>query len=154
MGMEPTPALTTTPTAEVPPDCEHRDWQMGCPRCFFEACGLAKGEIRATTVDAQMEGAILMNWHVLMVVADMETQLVPMTRSLELDKVRLAKELTANLKALRIYLIALGANPTKMEGALRSAAIVAEHVNKLQQKEQEQPMTPVSSIILTDRGAA
>ena len=133
---------------EALPDCGHPDWQVGCPRCFLELKGLAKGNIQATTAEAQMEGAVLMNWHVIMVVADMEKQMIPLLQSLELDKVRLAKELIANLQALRRYCIQLGAVPGRMEAALQSAAAIAKEVDQLVRSEET--ALAKSSLVITD----
>ena len=139
----------------LPEDCGHLEWVPSCPRCFFEVKGLALGNLSAANGEAQMEGAILMNWHVLMVVADMEMQIAPLAKSLELDKIRLAKELIANLKALRVYLLGLGSSPMKMEAALRKAAEIATQVKQLQQEMAEREEAPTESLItLTDRGAA
>ena len=140
--------LVTPIQPEGLPDCGHPDWQVGCPRCFLELKGLAKGNIQATTAEAQMEGAVLMNWHVIMVVADMEKQLMPMLRSLALDEVKLAKELIASLQALRRHLIQLGAVPGKMEQALQSAAVVAREVDALVRSEEA--ASSKSSLVITD----
>lgn len=146
------PALI--PKLEVPPDCGHPDWVVGCERCFFEVKSLALGNLSTANGEAQMEGAILMNWHVLMVVADMEMQIAPLAKSLELDKVRLAKELIANLKALRVHLLGLGASPEKMTVALQQAARIAAQVKQLQQEMDTKEAAQESLITLTDRGAA
>ena len=110
---------------DLPPDCAHTDWELGCPRCFYEAVRVAQGNIVAETREGHFEGAVLIIWHLMVILADMEDQLKAHAQSIDLQKNAVAKQLIVNLRQLSVYMMELGANPAKMEAALQQGALLA-----------------------------
>lgn len=142
-----------TQSDPIPPEeCSHLDWQLGCPRCFFEMRGIADGNLRADTVDSHMEGAVLVMWHLLAVMADMEDQLKALLMGMDLQKNRLAADLIANLRQLTLYMMQLGANPDKLIRALQQGSeIAATAKQKMDSEVGAKSETPVkSNLIITD----
>ena len=137
------------PLTEAPTECGHKDFVLGCERCFFDMKGLCNGSLHVEDRKAQMDGAVLFNWHVLAVLKDLEDRLIPLTESLDLSKVSLAKNLIANLQQLSVYLIRLVASPGKLEAVMVQCAQMALAVQQ-QMKAEEQGKTEVkSSIVIT-----
>ena len=136
---------------EAPLECGHKEWALGCERCFYEMNGLAKGEARIANTSAQLSGAILFNWHVIMVLQSIEHQLEPMTRSLELGQVTLAKNLIANLQSIEDHLVKLVQDSQKLTAVLAQAAAFSAKIEEELAKEKEQEQaTPTPSVMLTD----
>ena len=146
--------VESAPT-DMPPDCGHDDYMLSCPRCFVEMKALAKGNASVDTNSAIMQGAILLSWHVLMVLRNAQARLVPQMRSLDLHIAGHAKTVHLNFRALEDNLVLLVADPQRMEAALNQAAVMASEVQRMtQQKQAEQsPAThtaETSAIVLTD----
>ena len=135
---------------EPPPDCAHTEWTFGCPRCFFEMEGLAKSTITTDRTASQIEGAVLMAWHVMFVMIDMEAQLAPITRGLDLRKRELGLDIIANLRQVQVYLTKLVADERKLMAALTVAATVAKEMEAKARADKEAPTAAPSSIVLTD----
>ena len=139
----------------APPECGHKDWVLGCEKCFWEMRGVAEGLIHTEQQTAQLNGGVLMAWHVMMVTMDMTHQLVPMSQSIDLQRSALARDVIANLKQVQIYLTRLVADERKLLGAMQAAALVATEMERRAKEEQEAQQrapAPESNIILTDRG--
>ena len=137
----------------APPECGHKDWVLGCERCFYEMRGLTEGSIHTDQQAAQLNGGVLMAWHVMMVTMDMTHQLVPLTQSIDLQRSALARDVIANLKQVQIYLTRLVADERKMLGAMQAAALIAtemEHRAREEQAAAQPAQAPDSNIILTD----
>lgn len=140
-----------------PPECGHLDWFLGCPRCFSEMNHIARDNFRLTSTAALTEGAVLFNWHVLLVLADMEKQLSDIAaRSLDLVEVATAKNTITNLKQLGMYLVRLAASPRGLASALAGAAAMAKLMQErvVLPKEgiaEEKPTPPTGRVTLTDR---
>lgn len=122
----------TEPTAAIgPPECNHEEWALGCERCFWEMSGIAMNTVRTQAYEDQVTGAILFNWHVMVVLRDLERQLLPLTQGMDIRKNEIAKELIANLKQITTYLVQLVADPDRLMAALADAALIAQEVKKL-----------------------
>lgn len=133
---------------EAPTECGHKDWQMGCERCWWEVRGLANDTIRVSTAEAQIEGAILFNWHVLLTLQGMEQQIAPMMRGIDLKEVELARNIIANLQQITVYLVRLVADPRKLGAALTNAALIARDMAS--RSPEPRAEAPTSSVVLTD----
>ena len=111
-------------------DCGHAKWTLGCQQCFSEMERMCKGEVRVDTAAAMREGAILFNWHILLLFRDFEAQLEPLIRSLDLHKVEVAKDLLANIRQIEDYLIRLVDDDRKLMAVLATAAQIAKQVKE------------------------
>lgn len=144
--------VTNTEPTGAPPECGHGEWIFGCPRCWFEVEAMAHDKVRTQTAEAQMEGAVLFNWYVMLVLQDLERQLKPLTQSLDLHRVELSKDLIANLKQIGLHLVGIVADPDRLARAMAQAAQLAVAMNteagraeaKAAVREQK------SAIVLTD----
>ena len=132
-------------TGAIPNVCDHKTWIMGCENCFNEMSSVALKQITVGREAAHIEGAILFNWHVLMMLADFHHQLVPLTQSIDLQKVTLAKDLIANIRQIEVYLINLVADEGKLINALAGAAILAKEAKAA--IDAQEAVTP--SILIT-----
>lgn len=142
-------------TAPVPADCGHLQWQMNCERCFYEMSNLASNNIKAASIESVAEGAILFNWHVLMVLKDMEVQLLPYTRSLDLHTNAAAKLQMSNLKKLGVYFVQVVQQPESLARVLEESRVIAEAMVKQQRAttgEAQGTEAQTSGLILTDGG--
>lgn len=133
---------------EVPPDCGHKDWSENCPRCFYEMNTIARQNINVDVKEVQMEGGILILWHMITVMMDMEQQLQPMTQGIDLNKNSLARQLIANLRQLSAYMMKLGSTPDKMAAALMQGALLAKQVKDA--IDSGEPPSQAPLISLTD----
>lgn len=134
--------LRLTSEVEPPPECGHKDWTLGCPRCFFEAVGLAKGNMKVAPNDeqlaaAQVEGAILYNWHLLMVLKDVEMQIAPLTRQMDIQRSSIALSVLAQVRKLSQYMVTVVQSPTTMATVLREASALAMQVQEHLKAEDE-----------------
>lgn len=133
-----------------PHECGHADWTLGCPRCFSEMYPIARDKVRLASKAARTEGAVLFNWHVLLVLADVQKQLSNIAAgSLDLAQVAAAKDTIANLKQIEVYLIRLVASPQGIASALAGAAAMAKVMQE--RVAEEQTTTPTGLITLTDK---
>lgn len=140
---------------QLPDECGHKDWVLGCPRCFYEAVRVAQGNIKAETAESHMEGAILIIWHLMVIMADMEDQLRPMTQSIDLSRNQVARDLINNLRQLSHYMMGLGSDAPKLQAALAQGALLAAQtkaaIDARETGEAPPPKAEPSRIILTDR---
>lgn len=146
-------SATSDEPIEAPVECGHKDWVFGCERCWFEVEALVNDKVRAQTMEAQMEGAVLFNWYVMLVLQDIERQLQTITRtSLDLHRVELSKDIIANIKQIGLHLVAVVANPDKLAKAMAQAAQLAVAMNTEMAKADRKaaPQQTRSSIVLTD----
>ena len=112
---------TTDPLPTAPPDCQHDEWLVGCPRCFYEMKGLAEGTLHTEQQQAQFNGGVLMIWHVMMVTIDMVQQLTPLTRSIDLQRGAVARDVIANLKQVQVYLTRLVMDERRLISAMAAS---------------------------------
>lgn len=131
----------------LPAECGHKGWTLGCERCFWEMNGIAQGKIREAVLDDQIKGAVLFNWHVVMVIADMEAQLVPLSESMDIHRSQLGIDLIANLRNLSYYLMKLVADPGKLVHVMEQAALIATQTHARMAAER----APAGAVTLTDR---
>lgn len=138
------------------PDCGHKEWTLGCQRCFDETTALAKGDASVDTHTAYIQGGTLMCWHMMLLLRDFQAQLAAMAQGIDLQKVQLAKTLMVNLQQLEVHLMALVADEGKMTAALVEAARIAKLAKEQLDAEraggmrqQAQPSSMPSSIIIT-----
>ena len=110
----------------VPPDCGHKEWTLGCPRCFQELTALAKGDAQVDTHAATLRGATLMCWHLMLLLRDFQAQLSVHTQSLDLQKVQVAKTLQTNLQQVEVHLTHLMTDEQRMTASLLEAARIAK----------------------------
>lgn len=136
-------------TFVAPADCGHKDWAPNCPRCFFEMNAIARQNITASSREDQMHGAILIIWHLMTVIADMENQLAPLTQSIDLQKNQVAKDLIRNLHQLSLYMMDLGADPEKMARGLAQGAALAKEVQDRIDSGETKAEPPRSNLIIT-----
>lgn len=129
-----------TVASEEPLECGHYAWTIGCARCFWEMKGIAEGNIKSATLETQMGGAVLFNWHVLTVLKDVEAQLLVHTRSIDLQRVMVAKETLANIDNISAYLVKVVNNPQLLATAMVQAADIAAIVNQQIQADRNKPM--------------
>lgn len=144
--------------ADLPVDCGHGEFSLGCPRCFFEMKGIVNGEIRMvgseeTKVQARVEGAVLLNWHLLTVFEQMERKLLPMTQSMDLQKNELARALIVNLKQLTTYMVGLVGDPqhlvTVLTEAEAFARTITDEIDRRKASGEPTPGTPTPLVTLT-----
>ena len=141
---------------DAPPECHHKDWELGCPRCFYEMKGLAEATVHADINKATVEGSVLMAWHIMLVLKSTERRLIPQMRSLDLQVAALAKAIYANFQSLTTHIVDLIADERRLSQALNETiAFVAETRQLMKQEPQQPPQaeTPVaeaSAILLTD----
>lgn len=152
--MSDTPNTTPTDAHDLP-DCGHKEWTLGCERCFFETKALAQRNLQvdqSAMDDATFRGASLFAWHIALVLASTIRQAAEMSSSLDLQKAHSARILYYNLKQLEDHITGLMADPPRMEAALRQAAdiAVASHQAVQQQAAAPEPTPPASAIVLTD----
>lgn len=102
--------------------------------------GIAEGNIKSATLETQMGGAVLFNWHVLTVLKDVEAQLLVHTRSIDLQRVMVAKETLANIDNISAYLVKVVNNPQLLATAMVQAADIAAIVNQQIQADRNKPM--------------
>ena len=145
------PHAIGSPPADLPEECSHLDWQLACPRCFYEVVKVARGSIRADMAALHMEGAILLIWHMMIILADLEDQLRGHAQGIDLQKNKLARDLIANLHQLSTYMMQLGADPAKMQAALAQGAQLAAQAKAAIDSKPAVPAPEPSRIILTDR---
>lgn len=138
---------------DLPEECLHKEWQLGCPRCFAEMRGISDGVIKVSNGEAFQEGAILSLWHMMIVLADLDHQLIPMSKSLDLKKAELGLSLAANLRNLSAYMMRLAGDPVKLDKALVAASMLAAQAKERLQQEAAPappPLMEQSRIFLTD----
>ena len=155
METETTPLAQAPIESALPPDCQHPDWTLGCERCFQEMRLIARNNIKSSSQEDQMQGAILFNWHMVTVLEDCEIQLAPLTQSLDLNKQSMGKAMITNLRDIKAYLIKTVMNPARLQAALVQAATLVQQVNEeVKRRQQEGTVEEVaptpSSIVLTD----
>jgi hypothetical protein len=149
---------TENPDGYEHPDCGHKNWRMGCARCWEEISRVAQGHIVAQADDATLQGAIMMAWHMMLVLQQSQAKLEPKRRSLDIRQAEQAEAVAMNFLALSDHLVSLVADPRKLDTAMRQAAVIAQEAQKHSAEMQaatpsETPApTPAnpSPIILTD----
>lgn len=115
--------------ADLPEDCGHQEFTLGCPRCFFEMKGITSGEIKMGQMEGHIEGAILFNWHLLSVFDSMEQQILPATTSIDLSQNMVAKAVIANLRQVYGYMVTIISDPQRLATALDHGAQLAKTMN-------------------------
>lgn len=105
------------------PDCGHKDWTVGCERCFWEATNIAKGNLQGRVLEDQTEGAIMFASYMILVFTDMADQCVGMERAqLDLNKQQLARDLAVNIGGLIDHTLKILADPAKMHMSMEKGA--------------------------------
>ena len=137
------------------PDCGHKDWVLGCERCFLEMRALALQEAQIVSTKAELEGAMLMAWYVASVLANMEDQAAPMMNDLDIRKSGLARDVVANLRQLTNHLMLVLKDPHRLAHALQvGEEMLREFQAALQkrerQREAEDPGAAAGGLIITD----
>ena len=141
---------------EPPPDCEHQEWELGCPRCFFEATNIAKEKVQFVSIEQghndTVNGATLFGWWVINVIADMELKLTKLWgTTLDLKQREAAQNVILNLRNLSNAIIRTCSDPSKMDEALITAAEFLQAMNERVKEQKDKPeRKPESKIILTD----
>ena len=145
-------------TPELPPNCNHDQWELGCARCFVEATQLAAGNVRAEDQQRAHEhtlnGGVLFGWHVITVLADMEMELTHVANeTLDLKKRELAANTIHNIHNLSVYVAKVCTDTKAMGNAIQSAAALAQAMRERIEAEKAAPIpepAPVSKLVLTD----
>ena len=137
------------------PDCGHKDWTLGCERCFYEITALAKGEVQAEDArqvhEHTLNGGVLFGWHLLTILGDIELQLRDIAdAALDLNKRNLATSLLRNVHNISAYVVSTCTDTHKMDAAINQAVVIATEMNKRMRQETEPVATSVSRIVLTD----
>lgn len=135
-------------------DCLHKDWTLGCERCFWEATNVAKGNIKADTqqgsIEQQTEGAILFAWHAVMVLQDLGDQCLRSANTeLDIGKIGLCRDLAANMQQIAQHFIKTISDPRALAAAMQRAVLICMEMQR--RHEQGPGSAPAESIIkLTD----
>ena len=144
---------------DLPPNCNHDEWTLGCSRCFYEVTGLAAGNIRAEDSQRAHEhtvnGGVLFGWHVITVLADMEMELTRIgSETLDLKRRELAPNTIKNIHNLSVYVAHICTDTKAMGNVIASAAELATAMRERMDKEpvpaEAKPAPVKSSIVLTD----
>lgn len=145
---------TANANDRVLPECGHKDYMLGCERCFTEMRVLVQGDAVVRTEEASLSGAVLYTWHLLMVIGELQQKCQVMTRSLDLQHQLVGHEIAATLTNISAYMIALIQRPTELQAVLRESAALAAQVEQRAKQEAPPtaptPPTAKSSLVITD----
>lgn len=149
------PATTPTLTAEpaIPEECGHKDWELGCKRCFFEMNAMARGNLRSQTMEDHLAGALILVYHLMALMDRCLQQIKPQMSSIDLQKNSVAKEVYANLVELQRYFVNLLADPHRMQAAMQEGAEISIEMKRaIEERKQgiEREPKPESNLIITD----
>lgn len=135
-------------------ECGHKDYVLGCRKCFVELKALGEGTVAADMVDAQIVGATLMAWNIMLALKKLEDGAHRViTQSLDLRDVGTARSIQANLMQVSDYLFKLIKNPETLATELAETAqfinaVKVEIANKAATATVEPPAP--SGIVMTD----
>lgn len=157
--MEESQLISSGKPANLPAECKHENWTLGCERCFYEVTALAKGEVQAEDSrqahEHTINGGVLFGWHLLTVLSDIELQLHDMSEStLDLKRRELATSVLKNIHNISAYVVGTCTDTRKMEVAIQRAAVLASEMGRRMEQERDTvtvaATAPASSIVLTD----
>lgn len=105
----------------------------------MEMNALCKGNVHAETGKAVIEGAMLVLWHVMLVLQASMKKLGPYMSSLDMREAEKAKMVYLNFQALQDNISMLMADPSKLNAALDNATAFVLSMQQQQAAAQAAP---------------
>ncbi len=121
--------------------------------------GIAEGTVKVDQTEKQQEaaaeGAILMSWHILMVLKDCEHQLAPQTQQMDIAKGAAALQIFSAIHKIAMYVEDVVADPRLLSRVLVESAALARQVNEQMRQgaagSVQQPVQKSSIVIMDGR---